>query len=186
MTIICTRDDQVTNVSPEGLKEMLGSRPVYQKHLNQAVPSFFEKNMGQTNTAVKYLSRGKDHVLFLTSDKAVLMLSGSRKQEEISRAAGPRRIPFQESLHLSIETLGIDTGNMMIGINELPGKSNYLIGIDPDYWQKNIPHFEMVKYHHLYQGIDLVYHSRKGNLEYDFIVAPGADPDQIRLKISGA
>jgi len=67
----------------------------------------------------------------------------------------------------------------------LPGRSNYLTGSDPGKWKTNIPHFRKVKYDELYPGIDLVYYGNRGELEYDFIVAPGQEPDQIRLAFQG-
>jgi hypothetical protein len=178
--------DRVAVLIPDHLEEIPRPWLLEKETLGQAIPLFFEKNIGQTDGYVKYLSRGKDHILFLTPDKAVLTMSGPREEKEISCPAGKYQVPVQEDLHISITTLGANTEGIIEGINELPGKSNYLIGNDPDKWQKNIPHYEMVRYNNVYNGIDLVYHNRKGNLEYDFILAPGADPDQIRLNISGA
>ena len=69
----------------------------------------------------------------------------------------------------------------------MDGKSHYLIGNTPSGWHTDIPHFGKVRYKQIYDGIDLVYYSTKQNqLEYDFIVAPGADPTLIRLQINGA
>ncbi|HYY15557.1 MAG TPA: SBBP repeat-containing protein, partial [Gammaproteobacteria bacterium] len=72
------------------------------------------------------------------------------------------------------------------GEQPLPGKISYLIGRDPGKWRTNIPHYARVRYRSVYPGIDLVYHGQQQQLEYDFVVAPGADPKQIRLDIQGA
>ena len=72
------------------------------------------------------------------------------------------------------------------GIDELPGKINYFIGKDPAKWRRNIPTFGRVKYQEVYSGVDLVYYGNQRELEYDFLVAPGADPRQIELGFDGA
>jgi hypothetical protein len=74
----------------------------------------------------------------------------------------------------------------MAGIDELPRKVNYFLGNDPKQWRTNIPTYSKVKYREIYPGIDLVYYGNGKQLEYDFIGAPGADPDLIRLTFDGA
>ena len=68
----------------------------------------------------------------------------------------------------------------------MPGKSNYLIGNDPAKWHRNVPQFAQVRYDNVYPGIDLVYYGNQGRVEYDFKVAPGADPKQIALRFRGS
>src|SRR5689334_23609800 len=72
------------------------------------------------------------------------------------------------------------------GLEELPGKSNYFIGNDPRKWRTNVPTYAHVRYQDVYPGIDLMYHGQQGQLEYDFVVSPGADPKTIRLVLEGA
>jgi len=167
-------DDQTILTSHDLEKDIMGSliQDLSQSFI-QSIPSSFERNMGQTHGSVKYLSRGRRHTLFLTSDRAILSLAGPMSTT-------------QEHTELCFQLAGSKQVTEINGINKLKGKSNYLIGNDPDRWQKNVPHYEMVKYSQVYDGIDLVYHNRKGNLEYDFMVAPGADPGKIRLDITGA
>ncbi|MGO9261996.1 MAG: beta strand repeat-containing protein [Bryobacteraceae bacterium] len=64
-------------------------------------------------------------------------------------------------------------------------RSNYFIGNDPERWQTNVPNFGRVRYSALYPGIDAAIYGDGRNLEYDFIVAAGADPTRIRLMIEG-
>ena len=72
------------------------------------------------------------------------------------------------------------------GHDELPGKSNYFIGNDPAKWRTNISTYAKVKYEGVYPGVDLVYYGNQGQLEYDFVVAPGADPGLVTLAFEGA
>ena len=72
------------------------------------------------------------------------------------------------------------------GLDELAGTSNYFIGNDPAKWRTNVPTYAKVRYEGIYSGIDLVYYGNQRRLEYDFIVAPGADPRRIAFDIRGA
>ncbi len=73
-----------------------------------------------------------------------------------------------------------------MGLDELPGKSNYFIGDDKRRWLANIPTYSKVKYEQVYPGIDLIYYGNQRRLEYDFHVAPGANPGSIRISFEGA
>jgi hypothetical protein len=85
---------------------------------------------------------------------------------------------------LRLKLLGAKPGAKVTGLDELPGKSNYFIGNDPNKWRTHVPTFGRVQYESIYPGVDLVYYGNEGGqLEYDFIVAPRADPSAIRLAI---
>jgi hypothetical protein len=79
---------------------------------------------------------------------------------------------------------GANPAATVTGLEELPGTRNYLIGNDPAKWRTNVPTYAKVKYQSVYPGIDLVYYGNPQHLEYDFLVAPGADPSAIALKVS--
>jgi uncharacterized protein (TIGR03437 family) len=67
-------------------------------------------------------------------------------------------------------------------LDRLPGVSNYYLGNDPEKWRTDVPHFGRVRYHDVYPGIDVIYYGNaQGNLEYDFIIQPGANPHQVRI-----
>jgi hypothetical protein len=71
------------------------------------------------------------------------------------------------------------------GRERQPGISNYIRGNDPAKWRSGVPHYARVHYDQVYPGIDLVYYGNPQQLEYDLVVAPGADPGQIRLSFEG-
>jgi len=81
---------------------------------------------------------------------------------------------------------GAKSSAQISGASLLPGKSSYFIGNDPSKWRQNIPQFAQVKYQAVYPGVDLIYYGNQGQLEYDFRVAPGAEPNQIALSFDGA
>jgi hypothetical protein len=86
-----------------------------------------------------------------------------------------------------MKLVGANVKATVTGAEELPGKSNYFIGNDPKKWRTDVPSYARVKYEGVYPGVDLVYYGNQGGqLEYDFVVAPGADPSQIKLSFAGA
>ncbi len=87
---------------------------------------------------------------------------------------------------LRIRPVGANPSPLILGVDELPGVSNYLIGSDPKNWHTNVPSYARVRYEDVYPGIDLVYYGNQRQLEYDFVVSPGADPAKITLEIVGA
>jgi len=84
-----------------------------------------------------------------------------------------------------LELVGASETSEATGLDELPGKVNYFIGNRPSAWRRNVPTYAKVKLADVYPGIDCVYYGKQGQLEYDFIVGAGADPDQIRLRFRG-
>ena len=81
--------------------------------------------------------------------------------------------------------IGANPGAPSAGLEELPGKVNYFIGNDPARWLKDVRTYAKVESRNVYPGIDMVHHGNQRQLEYDFVVAPGADPGDIRVSFSG-
>ncbi|HEV8369635.1 MAG TPA: SBBP repeat-containing protein [Pyrinomonadaceae bacterium] len=138
------------------------------------LPLSFELNKGQTDKDVKFVARGNGYALFLTSSEAVLSLQNKPGGDE-SNTSSILRMKFE----------GATTTPNVVGLSELPGKSNYFIGKDPGKWRTNIPTYAKVKYEAVYPGIDLVYYGSHGRqLEYDLVVSAGADPRQVKLNFA--
>ena len=85
------------------------------------------------------------------------------------------------TLWCRLQLVGANPNATLAGEGELPGKSNYFLGNDPKQWRTNVPTYAKVRYENVYPGIDLIYYGNQRQLEYDFIVAPGANPESIRL-----
>jgi beta-propeller repeat-containing protein len=151
-----------------------------------SLPLFFEPNQGQTAPQVKFVARGAGYGLFLTSDEAVLSL---HRPSSAPTATAPRTatapLPASSSV-IRMKLEGANSAASVSGTEPLPGKSNYFIGNDPAKWRQNIPQFARVEYKGVYPGVDLVYYGDQGQLEYDFRVAPGAEPSRIALSFQGA
>jgi hypothetical protein len=140
-----------------------------------SIPLFFEPNVGQTDSRVKFLARGAGYGLFLTSNDAVLSLQHPTIKGQPVKSNVIR-------MHLE----GANSAAGIQGAEPLPGKSNYFIGNNPAKWHRGVSQFGRVEYQRVYPGVDLVYYGNQQQLEYDFRVAPGADPNQIALTFQGA
>ena len=146
-------------------------------HLYAALPLSFEANRGQTDPSVNFLSKGRGFTLFLTGREAVLTLKNP------SSSAPGQKAPASDA-GIRLKLLGANAQPLVTGKDELPGKANYFLGNNPSKWHTNIPTYAKVRYEGIYPGIDLVYYgTHAGELEYDFVVAPGTDPHAISLGI---
>src|SRR5258706_8642790 len=147
------------------------------------LPLLFEANRGQTQQEVRFLSRGPGYNLYLTAHEAVLVLS--KPNADVKGDA--RRAKAQEkSLALRMTLVDAARSPLVSGLEEQPGKANYFVGGDRSKWFTNVPTYSKVRYQNVYPGIDLVYYGNQRQLEYDFVVAPGADPNKIVLGFKGA
>ncbi len=160
----------------------------------------FELNEGQTDSRVKFMARGAGSTLFLTNTDAVLALARPRPDRTAHKTSGlqPRTTPSMlPALHdalprpmvesaVRLRFVGANSHAQVIGLDRLPGVSNYFIGKDRRMWRTNVPSYARVEYRDLYPGIDLVYYGNQGHLEYDLVVKPGATPGMIKLAIAGA
>ena len=87
---------------------------------------------------------------------------------------------------LRMKLVGANAQATIEGMDEMESKVNYFIGNDPSKWHTEISTFKRVRFRQVYPGIDTVYYGNQQQLEYDFVVAPGADPQNITLKFEGA
>jgi hypothetical protein len=190
-----------------------GSRPTSAAMAGEygALPLSFEVNKGQSDERVKFMARGKGYGLFLTAQEAVLSLHGGRPKDFLRRliqnpvrqgisthgnGSFARPVTFAEGgeptnaggdrdvLRLQLEHATPRT--QPVGFDELPGVANYFIGNDPAAWHSNIATYSKVRYASVYKGVDLVYYGTQGQLEYDFVVAPGASASPIHMHFDGA
>ena len=154
------------------------------------LPLSFEANQGQTDERVKFLSRGAGYNLFLTESEAVFTLrenSRARNRDsQFKNATTAPNAPSPRSAVVRLQWLGAKTPSAIEGEEFLPGRTNYYTGNDPARWRQGVSHYQKVHYRETYPGIDLVYHGTQEQLEYDFVVAPGADPKKIHFALSGA
>jgi uncharacterized protein (TIGR03437 family) len=133
-------------------------------------PISFEANLGQTDARYPYLARGKQHSILISATEAVFELP--------EKKAAPRLVRARLE--------GARTEAQARALEPLSGRVNYFIGNDPNKWVTDIPTFGRIAFSGVYPGVDVEYHGAGGFVEYDFIVAPKADPSVITIAFNGA
>ena len=157
-----------------------------------ALPLAFEANQGQTDPQVKYMARGKGYTAFLTADETVFAMQSSRANAGITgkgallSAQKTDKATKDETAAIRMKLVGANENAPIAAENELPGHSNYFIGNDRSKWHAGVKQYARVSYNQVYPGVNLAFHGQQKQLEFDFIVAPGADPKAIRFDVSGA
>ncbi|HOY43911.1 MAG TPA: right-handed parallel beta-helix repeat-containing protein [bacterium] len=134
------------------------------------IPLHFEPLPGETGAPARYLARGRGCALVLGPGELFFT-------PDDPQLAAPRP--------LSLYWRGADSRAQLSGRRERQGKSNYYLGGNPEAWRTGVPHYAEVACSGLYPGIDLRYYGSEGELEFDLIVAAGADPRAIRLQVEG-
>lgn len=150
-------------------------------------------NRGQAASNAKFVARGEGYVLLLTDrGEPVLALNGHQRQAALGAEREPQIDGAEEVQGTGERTvlrLGFASSNPtpeVQGEERLPGHSNYLIGNDPQKWFTDVPHYARVRYREVFPGVDVLYYIRNQQLEYDFIVQPGKNPDSVRIAVEGA
>ncbi len=168
--------------------------PLVRAHLLDAYrdrPLSFEENRGQIDASARFFARRDGYNLLLTPTEAILILAGSgqiadsmKVRKELRDTKTLRRSAPSK---LRLKFVGGNTLSGMEGLEELPGRANYLTGSDPSRWQINVPIYRKVLCRGIYPGIDLVYYGNDQRLpEYDFVLKPRAAVDSIRMEFDGA
>jgi Beta-propeller repeat len=169
------------------------------------VPLAFEPNVGQVNSEARFLVHGDGYTVFFTPREAVFALntlSPSKTLNEKIPQLVRKKSSFLPDLarqahnsnflnqNLGFETLrmrliGANTDGRIVPLDQVGGYSNYFIGSDPRQWRSNIPTYRALKVQEVYPGVDLLYHGNQRQLEYDFIIKPGNNPQAIQLEFQG-
>ena len=173
------------------------------------LPLTFEANRGQTDARVKFFLRGGRYTMYLTSSEAVFALRRPPAGIEAPRDSFAQSISWlgigssgpslgvaypraeieknrAEIEAIGMKLLGANPQAEIAGASALPGRVSYFIGNDPSKWIRSVPTYARVEYRGIYPGVDLLYYGNEQQLENDLLVAPGADPAQIRLRFEGA
>jgi hypothetical protein len=171
------------------------------------LPRTFEPNQGQANAAVQFVSQGNNYGVFLTPSEAVLTLTtpvaGSASSAAAASPSGSVLLPSSplsmpptadngvsqapQAGVLQMQFIGANPNPTIVGLDPLAGTSNYISGNDPTQWHTGVTQYSEVEYENLYPGVNLVFYGNSQQLlQYDFQLAPGADPSQIKLNFQGA
>ncbi len=125
----------------------------------------FEANHGQMDNRYQFLARRGTYSVAVSAQEALFSLRGST---------------------VRLQWLGANPSADAAGLQPQAAATNYLTGADAKQWRTGVPHFARIQYRDLFPGVDIVYYGNPGQLEYDLVVHPGADPSQIRFRLDGA
>ena len=128
------------------------------------LPLSFTQNRGQFEAPVRFAAELPAASVALCADHVTCTVKGH---------------PFL------VTFVGADTKVQVVGEDEAPLRSHFYLGRDPSAWHTDVRSFAAVRYQNLFAGIDVVYHGNGQRLEYDVVVAPGADPSAAQFRYLG-
>src|SRR5580704_14378919 len=151
------------------------------------LPLTFEQNRGQAPNEVKWLGQSSSYRVLFDGDGATFLLPDKK---DMRARAGRRPVPVDPSFRMKYSVMRMKLAGgrpwkSISGLEPTGGVSNYLSPTDAKSWISNIPQYQRVKVAGVYQGIDLVFYTNGGNLEYDLVAAPGADLKQVQVVFEG-
>jgi hypothetical protein len=139
-------------------------------------PLLFEENVGQAPGDIHYVVRSRDFHLSLKSQSFAWFLTRDRVNGSMPAA------PFRHKVEMHL------AGSRRAGFSgeaQLPTIVSYFKGSDPRQWHTGIRTWERIRAHEAYAGIDLLVYGKDEGIEYDFVLQPGANPSDIRLRFDG-
>jgi hypothetical protein len=148
------------------------------------VPFYFEENRGQADVPAQFIARGRNYQFLISPAGAQIVLCKTI-------AAAPPAFTLNSPASIStravrMQFVGADMQARIRGDGALSGKINYLIGNNSAKWQTGVPTFAKVDVAGIYPGVNLVYYGNQQRLEYDFTIAPQANPGAIAIHFDGA
>ncbi len=156
----------------------------------------FEENRGQFDQRVRFVARGAGSTVFLTATEAVYVLPVPEHRKprldyvEPSHEDPMRKLKERKpsrAVALRMQIVGAHPNSGFAGEEQTEHQTNYFRGSDPDNWHTEIPNYRRIRYDNVYDGIGMVWHGReRGGTQYDFVVGPNADPNQVSLRFEGA
>jgi len=158
------------------------------------MPLAFTENHGQWDDCVKFRANARGATMWYTTDGVYYQFT-RRIPKDNTSLAEKQRMPCDradiepdsiEQLMIRASFVGANPDPAIVGHDKMGYKCNYFIGNDPDEWHTDVPNYKAVVFKDVYAGIDLKYYGNGMQMEYDFIVSPGADPNQIMVQYDGA
>ena len=156
--------------------------------IRRSMPLSFETNRGQADADVEFVGRANDFGLLLKPNAAVFSLRKTKPMPACGSVRNDAQVNDEsaQSHRLSMKLEGANPNALISGKEPQELRANYFIGNDPAKWIRGVETYSRVLYSGVYEGVDLVFYGYDRQLEYDFTVAPGADPKDIRLRFLGA
>ena len=192
LPLVARGEDAADAVSPAHRAPAMPA--ALERKISTHMPVLFVASQGQDSGGTLYTVRSPGLLVLLRKTGITLMqeiskpVSSSQQDAIASRAGAPSMMAHTGNVTFTqqtVEFVGANPDATVEPLERQAAKVNYFFGKDSSRWITGVAAYSRVRYHNLYPGIDLIFYSRGGQLEYDFVVAAGADPDPIRLKIAG-
>jgi hypothetical protein len=157
-----------------------------QPHQSFHRPLTFEQNLGQAPTQITWMGQSSSYEVLLDGESATIIIPDKTDVQAAStRLPGTRpRLRLKYSA-VRMKLAGSRPWRDISGSEPTGGVSNYLNNRDLKRSVNHIPQYGRVKVANVYKGIDLIFYNNGGDLEYDFAVAPDANPEQIQVVFEG-
>ncbi len=175
---------------------VVGDAPSVEQARKQygAMPLYFTENQGQWDDRIKFRANAGRATMWFGADGAYYQFNRIVESADSDPASDlDESIALLNTQSDSIEVLmikanfvGAKSNPEMVGVDMTDYKVNYFIGNDESKWRTDVPNYTAVRYMEIYSGIDLKYYGNNKQMEYDFIVSPGADFTQIEIQYEGA
>jgi hypothetical protein len=157
------------------------------------VPLVFTENHGQWDDKVLYRANAGSATMWYASGGVVYQFIRTIDRPEIDSDDPLKSMPHRiaqrpdsvEQMVVKATFVGANANPIVVGKERMDYKCNYFIGHDPDEWHTDVPNYRVVIYEEVYDGIDLKYYGNGRQMEYDFIVSPGADVSLIKIEYEG-
>jgi hypothetical protein len=149
-------------------------------------PLVFEPNQGQAPAQFQWLGQSSSYQVLLDSESATIVIPDKTDLQAASNwlpgTRPPRRLKYNA---VRMKLAGSRPWRDTSGSGPSGGVSNYLNNRDLKRSVNRVPQYGRVTVANVYEGIDLIFYTNGGDLEYDFAVAPGANPEQIQVVFDG-
>ena len=147
-------------------------------------PLAFEKNNGQFNPDIRFVARSTGGVTYYFSEHGITITLHKNTVQASQWAMGSSQKEMSSDV-INLSFLNANTHPAITSEELLPSVTNYFFGNNKAKWKANVENYSRLRYHNIYEGIDIVYYGNGKKLEYDFIVHPNANPNLIRLQYEG-
>ncbi len=188
LTNLNSRNNNASNLAKLGLKEAdLTTKKLINENYGK-LPLRFEKNIGQVDNSIDFISHNSEYSLFISPTKTTFDFNDV--QNQINLKTNPKvniqNAKVDDKAQLTMQLVGANQQAKCTKLDKLETKSNYLIGNNQNHWKENIENFAKVQYQNIYDGIDIVYYGNQKQLEYDLIVSPHINPNIINISFPDA
>jgi hypothetical protein len=143
------------------------------------LPLRFEANRGQMGPAVRYSAHAAGYNLFLTEHGPSLAIPTGQPAAPAGKGKAA-----QHFRRVDISLLNANRSPKIEPLDRFQARTDFFLGNRAN-WRADVPSYGRVRYRSVYPGVDVIYYGNQNQLEYDFVLDPGADPNAIRMKFSG-